>query len=384
MTLIKEKKIYFHKQNISPLVRRIPKNNINYLVVPMVMMLEQCVMNGVLYIADAVNASVQEWNGRQVVIYHPKTDNGVISANNPDTFTAQNVGTIFNTKVSGGKLKAEAWLEINKLENIKDGRKLITMLENNENIDVSTGMRISGYEENGVFSNNEYTIVANQIIPDHLAILLDEKGACSWDDGAGFARNKEENALKDKELNHNKELPTMDRQEKVSALIKSGAIAENQREAFEKMSDGAFDSFESLAKQNKEQSEKITAKENKEKEDAEKAEQAENAKNKTLGELQSENKSLKGDVATLVEFKENTEKKEKQSHVDAIIANKDNKFTEDQLFAMPVESLENIASFAKKADYSGNCGIVVENKKVEDDEKYMQNAGNQPEKKEGE
>jgi len=349
----------------------------------MAMMLEQCVMNGVLYLKDAVNASAETWDGRPVVIYHPKSEGTPISANNPDTFTSQNVGTIFNTKVLGGKLKAEAWLEVVKVENLADGKKLIEMLEANKNIDVSTGMRIAGYEENGQFGGNEYTIVANQITPDHLAILLDEKGACSWEDGAGFARNKDEkeHAL-NKELNHNKE-SLMKRQEKVSALIKSGVLADNQREAFEKMPDGDFDSFESLAKQNEDNAELIA--QNKKDSDlaAEKikdaAKLAENAKKQTIEGLQAE-------VTTLKENAQKIEDGKKQVHIDAILANKENALTQEQLIGMDCEVLAGIAKLNKKADYSVNVGSG-DNKpaqELSDDEKQMQNAGNKPEKKEGE
>lgn len=338
----KENSYQSYKQNISPLIRYVTKNNIKFMVAPMTMMLEQCVMNGVLYLKDAVHASCDEWNGRQVVIYHPKTEGVAISANNPDTFISQNVGTIFNSKVSDKKLKAEAWIEMSKVENLEDGKKFLKMLEENKNIDVSTGMKISGYKENGSFGGNEYEMVANQITPDHLAILLEEKGACSWHDGAGFARNKEEktNALKNKELNQNKELSNMERKAKVSELIKSGVIAENQRKAFEEMQDGAFDSFESLAKENKELVGKVAKAEND-------AKVAQNANNKDYAELQAELNVLK-------ENAEKAEKAKKQVHIDVILANNENTLTQEQLIAMDCEVLEGIAKLNKKADYSAN------------------------------
>ena len=378
VSMTKKEQLQFYRQNISPLVRKVTKNNIKFLVVPMVMMLEQCVMNKVLYIRDAVNASSEEWNGRNIVIYHPKTTGVSISANNPETFTAQNIGTIFNSKIADNKLKAEAWIEVAKLENLEDGKKLIDMLEANKNIDVSTGMRIVGYEENGTYKGSEYTIVANQIIPDHLAILLDETGACSWSDGAGFARNNKDTALDNQGLNQNKELSKMDRHGKVGALIKSGVITENQRKSFEEMADGDFDSFESLATQNAKQTVTIT-------EHEATIKTAENAKKepKKKPAENTENKVLQGKIDSLEDFKANAEKKEKQSHVDAIIANKDNKFTEDQLFAMPAENLANIVGMLKTADYSANGnGVRINQSEPTENELYMQNAGNQPKTKE--
>ena len=82
----------------------------------MVMMLEQCVMNRVLYLKDATVDSVQEWNGRQVVVYHPPNDSdgNPQSVANIETLTTQAIGVILNAKIESGKLKAEAWIEIEK------------------------------------------------------------------------------------------------------------------------------------------------------------------------------------------------------------------------------------------------------------------------------
>jgi hypothetical protein len=53
-------------------------------------------------------------------------------------------------------------------------------------------------EEEGVWNGEEYTWVAKNFRPDHLALLPDLKGACSVADGAGFLRVNEEG--KDVEL----------------------------------------------------------------------------------------------------------------------------------------------------------------------------------------
>jgi hypothetical protein len=244
--------------NFSPNAKRITKNGIDYLECPAVMMPTQCVMNGVLYLKDASESSVLAWNGKPLLVYHSEKDGKPISANNPNTYFEQTIGNIFETRVEDNKLKVNCLIDISKANSTKDGARVLAAIESNKEIDVSTSMMIHGYVENGIYGGKEYFNVAASFDPDHLAILLDQKGASSWEDGSGFMRNsdEEENA-RNKELNHNKELPTMERQEKVSALIKSGVIATNQREAFEKMSNGDFGSFESFAKQNSDNAEII-------------------------------------------------------------------------------------------------------------------------------
>jgi len=49
------------------------------------------------------------------------------------------------------------------------------------------------------FRGERFTEIDRRIIPDHLALLTEEQGACSWEDGCGAPRlnnKKKENTMK--------------------------------------------------------------------------------------------------------------------------------------------------------------------------------------------
>jgi hypothetical protein len=160
-----------------------------HLVVPVVMIVEG-VLNGsrgpLFYPADELLSSVPHWNGRPVVVYHPDMRFDC-AAGNPDVFTAQRVGTIFNARFEGRAIKAEAWLDADRLS-VVDWR-VIDALQKGRMMEVSTGLFTDNEEASGTWRGRPYTAVARNHRPDHLAILPDLKGACSIEDGAGLCRN---------------------------------------------------------------------------------------------------------------------------------------------------------------------------------------------------
>jgi hypothetical protein len=160
-----------------------------HLVVPVVMCVEGVLKGSrgaFFYPADELRRSVPHWNGRPVVVYHPDMRFNW-AAGNPEVFTAQRVGTIFNARFEGKALKAEAWLDVERLgmvdwrvlEAVKAGRVM----------EVSTGLFTENEGVAGTWGGRPYTAVARNHRPDHLALLPDLRGACSIDDGAGLCRN---------------------------------------------------------------------------------------------------------------------------------------------------------------------------------------------------
>ena len=166
-------------------------NGETYLVGPVVMA-KEIVMNKVLYRAKELKASVPHWNGRPVVVGHPKTeDGGFKTANDPDVLEAQGIGMIFNTSFATKtkKLKSECWLNVNSLKKFENVEKVVA---NGEMLEVSTSLYLEAEEAVGTFNDRDYEFVGHNYKPDHLAILDGEIGACSVEDGAGFPRANEE------------------------------------------------------------------------------------------------------------------------------------------------------------------------------------------------
>lgn len=169
----------------------------DHYVVPVVMIVEGVLSanNGpLLYTTAEMKASAAHWNGRPVVVYHP-TMYGYGSAGAPEVFSKQRVGTVFNARVVDNRLKADAWLDPERLETV-DNRVLEAVLRG-EPMEVSTGLYTDNEPAEGNWNGRQYVAIARNYRPDHLAILPDQVGACSIADGAGLLVNviKEEPLL---------------------------------------------------------------------------------------------------------------------------------------------------------------------------------------------
>ena len=163
-----------------------------HLVVPVVMMTEgvHAGSHGPLYhSALEFGKYSASWNGIPVVVTHPKKDGSFISANSPEVIDNQAVGAIYNTHTEDGKLKAEAWLDEDKLMRVSP--VAAAYIKEGKQLEVSIGVFTDDDFVNGEWNGEAYSAVARNHRPDHLALLPGERGACSWEDGCGVRTNME-------------------------------------------------------------------------------------------------------------------------------------------------------------------------------------------------
>jgi hypothetical protein len=161
-----------------------------HIVVPVVMMVEG-VHHGsdgpLLHSMNELGKYPDSWNGIPVVIYHPMKDDQPVSANSPDIIDTRMVGRVYNTNVDDKKLKAEVWLDEDKLNSISPDT--LEAVNNSKTMEVSIGVFTDKDDTVGVYEGEEYKGIACNHRPDHLAILPDMIGACSCEDGCGLGVN---------------------------------------------------------------------------------------------------------------------------------------------------------------------------------------------------
>ena len=161
-----------------------------HLVTPVVMLVEG-VHNGILYLEEDLKNIPESWNGRPIVVTHPKDGTEPISANSsPELAEKTRIGTIFNSKYENKKLMAEAWIDIDKAMMIEPN--ILSSINNSVNLEVSTGLWFAQEEKEGDWNGEPYYAIARHFKPDHLAFLPNDKGACSWKDGCGVRANEAE------------------------------------------------------------------------------------------------------------------------------------------------------------------------------------------------
>lgn len=140
--------------------------------------------------AEAMAKTVQGWNGRPVVIDHPRVNGELVSANLPEVLETELVGQIFNARVDDGKLKMEAWID-NSREGVERINSTLEKVKAGEMVELSTGFFADVVQSTGKFEGEDFSALLTNIVPDHLAILSEGVGACSIADGCGANRVNE-------------------------------------------------------------------------------------------------------------------------------------------------------------------------------------------------
>ena len=192
----------YRRANGNYSIRTAQYDNRSHIVVPVVIMVEG-VHNGsqgaILHTAAELSNMTQAWNGIPVTIGHPKQDENYISANSPDV---PNVGRIFNARWENNKLRAEAWLDEQKL--LAQSPEAISYIRQGRALDVSMGAFNEYQMVDGEWNGEQYIAIASNYRPDHLALLPGEQGACSWADGCGIRNNQN---INNNDMEKTKEYP---------------------------------------------------------------------------------------------------------------------------------------------------------------------------------
>lgn len=174
-------------------IRESTLNGRKYLVAN-VTLLKQGVLNGskgkLFYPFDEIAKNPGMWNGMPLTANHPMQGNSPVSARRPEVWQKYHLGFVFNDTIdsTNNKRDGEVWVDI-EVANKVDARIVPAILAGKP-INVSTGLYTSDEKvENKTYNSEEYTHIARNYKGDHLAILMDDKGACSVKDGCGININ---------------------------------------------------------------------------------------------------------------------------------------------------------------------------------------------------
>jgi len=322
-------------------------DEVEYIVVPMIM-INEGVLNGLYYPKEEIAKFPEAWNGEPISIKHPENNKEHVSCNSPEVLKKYKIGTVFNTKYEDSKLKAEAWLQKNKLEVLAPG--LLSRILSNVPTDVSTGVYVELKEGSGEFNGKKYNAIAINYRPDHLAILIDEKGACSWKDGAGIPRiNKdnnptEENNMVEKETKK-EDVPVFNKEQ--SAFV-SELIVNALKEYDEKKKAEAEELKANAEKEAQEKAEAEKPEVNKEEKVEEKI---------RFNSIDDVYEAVPSEIAETLKYAVNKIKEERAEHIEKITANKKNSFTKEQLENKPMEELKAISALAVNESYEGKNNL---------------------------
>lgn len=186
--------------------RREELNGVEHVVVPAILLVEGVIQCMTCPTPEYVSAEEfgrieDAWNGRPVTLTHPHDAEGNPVPAHASKEIAEEfvIGVILNAHVDGKKLKAELWINTERVAALgEEAEQTLARLEAGEDVEVSTGYFADVEEKSGKYNGRAYEGVQHNIVPDHLAVLGEESvGACSWKDGCGAPRvNAKEEPVK--------------------------------------------------------------------------------------------------------------------------------------------------------------------------------------------
>ncbi len=344
-------------------VREVTRKGTRYLVAPTVA-LRSGVLNGEFVPADEVAKYADAWNGRPVPLGHPKQGGQAISANSMDLWD-EAPAMFWGATVDGDALKGEIWVDIAKAEKVGgQATQLLQRLRNNEAIDVSTGYFRDFIESPGTHDGKAYTGIARNLRPDHIAILLNETGACSWADGCGVPRINEAKATENASQSFLSALvrnvinslggKKVDRTKVIEGLA-ANAQCKCSKQQLETMDDATLtafaDSLQPVVNEDAPAVEPAPVEVVKEVVPTELAQLAKVVAD--FGGVEKLTEALAGVVTNA--------NKERTDLVAGLVANERNTLSEAELQAMPVETLRKLTSAFTPRTYVGGGALVTAN-----------------------
>ncbi len=174
-------------------------NGSDHLVIPVVALVEGVLQPGnsavpELALASEFGRHPSGWDGSPVLLSHPRNSEGVqVPATSPEIMENDVFGTLFNTKLDGSKLKTEAWIDLDRVNELGgEAQETVSRIQSGDLVEISTGLFSSIERITGTFNDEEFNGIWRNVVPDHLALLPEGvRGACSIDDGCGTPRTNQ-------------------------------------------------------------------------------------------------------------------------------------------------------------------------------------------------
>ena len=168
---------------------------------------DDIVMNEVLYPAAEIAKGYETLENTAAPLGHPKVDRWYVSASDPEGINRHWCGA-WNANVrrvleDNGKYRIhhDIYIDIETAKQSDNGRRVLNAFEKRKPIHTSTGVYCNAEYAGEEGRNNGYEWIARNIELDHNAILLDEMGAGTPEDGVGVFVNRSRDEKKHLTIN---------------------------------------------------------------------------------------------------------------------------------------------------------------------------------------
>lgn len=168
-------------------VRKEKRNGRDLMIVPSATLPDNVVMNGIKYPAEEIEASFATLNRTPAPLGHPIINGKFVSARDPEGINVGYVGAWNeNVRRENGRVYLDKVIDVEVANRSEGGKAVIDAINKGEPIHTSTGLICSLEAAN---DGGEYKHIARNMVFDHDAILLNEEGAATPDQGVGMLVN---------------------------------------------------------------------------------------------------------------------------------------------------------------------------------------------------
>lgn len=169
-------------------IRKEERDGREVIVVPSYTMPDDVVMNGIMYPAAEIERSYKSLEGTPAPLGHPTVNKMFVSARHP---LGLNIGYFgaFNANVErqDGRVYVEKVIDVERANESRMGKRVLAAIEKGDPIHTSTGILLNVRE---CTTSDLADWEGYDMKFDHDAILLDEEGAATPEQGVGMMVNK--------------------------------------------------------------------------------------------------------------------------------------------------------------------------------------------------
>lgn len=168
-------------------IRREKLNGRDVIIVPSATMPDDVVMNGILYPAAEIAKSFKTLERTPAPLGHPSINGKFLSARDPEGLNAHYIGAFnANVRQEKGRVLVDKIIDVEFASQSAAGKRVLAAIDKGDPVHTSTGLLCMLEAANG---DVDYRFTARDIEFDHDALLLDEEGAATPEQGVGMMVN---------------------------------------------------------------------------------------------------------------------------------------------------------------------------------------------------
>lgn len=168
-------------------IRKEKRNGRDVVIVPSATLPDDIVMNGIKYPSDEIANSYMTLNRTPAPLGHPTINGKFVSASDPEGINIGYIGAWNeNVRREKGRVFLDKVIDVEVANRTQGGKDVLNAIEKGEAVHTSTGLLCNLEAANGA---TDHKHIARNIVFDHDAILLNEDGAATPEQGVGMLVN---------------------------------------------------------------------------------------------------------------------------------------------------------------------------------------------------